>query len=347
MCQNYTYYKVKTNISGYTSGNRSVQLQLYAGTPGYGSTSTRKSAGTAYAPSETKRLTGKSVLPVRVGVSIRQYKIPTVDSSFPPGAHARKGTAVRSLRSAYIGRLIATSVALISAVVLGTVLQASTSLSCDAPEPWLLGFQDGASPTFEGITELHDTIFFYLVLIGLGVAWVMASVVINFGEGRAPLAHRYANHGTLIEVVWTVTPALVLVAIAFPSFKLLYLMDIDFVDEAGEAIEYDSYMVPDSDLEDGQIRLLEVDNRVVLPVDTHVRFVVTGADVIHDFAVPSLGIKIDACPGRLNQTSVIAQREGVFFGQCSELCGVYHGFMPIAVEVVGLDQYLVWLDSQT
>jgi cytochrome c oxidase subunit 2 len=242
-------------------------------------------------------------------------------------------------------------------------------LLCDAPEPWLIGFQDGASPTFEGITELHDAIFFYLIVIGVGVAWVLASVVTTFSEARAPLSHRYYNHGTLIELVWTVTPAFVLIAIAFPSFKLLYLMDevispsmtikvvghqwywsyelSDFVDEAGDAIEYDSYMVPESDLEDGQLRLLEVDNRVVLPVDTHVRFVVTGADVIHDFAVPSLGLKIDACPGRLNQTSVLTQREGVFYGQCSELCGPYHGFMPIAVEVVDLDQYLVWLDSQT
>lgn len=99
------------------------------------------------------------------------------------------------------------------------------TLSCDAPEPWLLGFQDGASPTFEGITELHDTIFFYLVVIGVAVTWMLFSVVIGFAESRSPIAHRYANHGTLIEVVWTVTPALVLVAIAFPSFKLLYLMD--------------------------------------------------------------------------------------------------------------------------
>jgi len=105
-------------------------------------------------------------------------------------------------------------------------------------------------------------------------------------------------------------------------------------------------MIPESDLEDGQLRLLEVDNRVVVPVDTHVRFVVTGADVIHDFAVPALGLKIDACPGRLNQTSALAQRTGVFYGQCSELCGVYHGFMPIVVEAVDLDAYLVWLDSQ-
>jgi len=105
-------------------------------------------------------------------------------------------------------------------------------------------------------------------------------------------------------------------------------------------------MVPESDLELGQLRLLEVDNRVVVPVDTHIRFIVTGQDVIHDFAVPSLGVKIDAIPGRLNQTSVIIQREGVYHGQCSEICGVYHGFMPIVVEAVSLEKYLSWLDSQ-
>ncbi|RYE05419.1 MAG: hypothetical protein EOP33_06045 [Rickettsiaceae bacterium] len=121
----------------------------------------------------------------------------------------------------------------------------------------------------------------------------------------------------------------------------------DFVNEDGDAIEFDSYMVPESDLEDGQLRLLDVDNRVVVPVDTHIRFVVTGADVIHDFAVPALGLKIDCTPGRLNQTSVLVQREGTYYGQCSELCGVYHGFMPICIEAVSLEKYLSWLDSQS
>jgi len=240
--------------------------------------------------------------------------------------------------------------------------------TCDAPEPWLLGFQDGASPTFEGITELHDTIFFYLIVIGVAVGWVMASVVTTFSESRSPISHRYANHGTLIEVVWTVTPALVLVAIAFPSFKLLYLMDevispsmtvkvvghqwywsyelSDFMSDDGEAVAFDSYMTPVDELEDGQLRLLEVDNRLVLPVDTHIRIVVTGADVIHDFAVPALGLKIDACPGRLNQTSVLIQRLGTYYGQCSELCGVYHAFMPIAIEAVTLEEYLEFIQSQ-
>jgi cytochrome c oxidase subunit 2 len=195
----------------------------------------------------------------------------------------------------------------------------------DAPEPWQWAFQDGASPSYEGIVELHDQIMFYLVIILFGVSWILTS----------------------IELIWTITPAFVLIAIAFPSFKLLYLMDevidpamtikalghqwywsyeySDFVNEDGESIEFDSYLVPTDDLEEGQLRLLEVDNRVVVPVGTHIRFIVTGADVIHSFAVPALGLKIDAIPGRLNQTSVLVEREGVYYGQCSEICGVHHG----------------------
>ena len=119
----------------------------------------------------------------------------------------------------------------------------------------------------------------------------------------------------------------------------------DYINESGESIEFDSYMLPESDLELGQFRLLDVDNRVVIPTDTHIRLIVTGADVIHSFAVPSLGVKIDAVPGRLNQTSILAEREGTFYGQCSEICGVYHGFMPIAIEAVSIQDYLAWIDA--
>jgi len=238
----------------------------------------------------------------------------------------------------------------------------------DAPEPWQLSFQDGASPSFEGIMELHNQIMFYLVIILLGVSWVLTSIVINFNSNSNRIVHKYANHGTFIELVWTVTPAAILIAIAFPSFKLLYLMDevidpamtikalghqwywsyeySDFVNEDGESIEFDSYMVPAEELEEGQLRLLEVDNRVVVPVHTHVRFIVSGTDVIHSFAVPSLGLKIDAIPGRLNATSVLIERPGVFYGQCSEICGVHHSAMPIAIEAVPLEQYLAWLNAQ-
>ena len=174
---------------------------------------------------------------------------------------------------------------------------------------------------------------------------------------------------TLIELIWTITPALILIAIAFPSFRLLYLLDevisptitikvvghqwywsyeySDYVNESGESIEFDSYMIPESDLELGQFRLLDVDNKVIVPVDTHSRLIITGADVIHSWAVPSLGMKIDAVPGRLNQTSILAERTGVFYGQCSEICGVWHGFMPIAVEAVSVQDYLAWINSNS
>lgn len=238
----------------------------------------------------------------------------------------------------------------------------------DIAYPWQIRFQDSSTPSFEGIVELHDNVFFYLVMIGFLVAWMLSSRIINFSDSQTKIAHKYHNHGTLIELIWTILPAFVLIAIAFPRFKLLYLMDEvispsmtikvlgnqwfwryeyrDFINEDGESIEFDSYMIPETDLEKGQFRLLEVDNRVVVPVDTHIRFIVTGQDVIHDFAVPSLGLKIDAVPGRLNQTSVLIQREGVYYGQCSEICGVYHAFMPIVVEAVDLEKYLSWLENQ-
>jgi cytochrome c oxidase subunit 2 len=238
----------------------------------------------------------------------------------------------------------------------------------DAPHPWQIGFQDGASPTFEGIAELHDQIMFYLILILLGVGWMLSSTIRNFNSSHNQIVHKYHNHGTVIELIWTITPALVLIAIAFPSFKLLYLMDeivdpsitikavghqwfwsyeySDYADEFGESIEFDSYMVPETELEKGDLRLLEVDNRVVVPVGFPIRFIVTGVDVIHSFGVPSLGIKMDSIPGRLNQTGVTINREGVFYGSCFELCGVYHSAMPIVIQSVDLPHYLAWVSTQ-
>ena len=120
----------------------------------------------------------------------------------------------------------------------------------------------------------------------------------------------------------------------------------DYITESGDPIEFDSYLVPESDLELGQFRLLDCDNRLVIPIDCHIRIIVTSSDVLHSFAVPSFGIKSDACPGRLNQASILAERTGVFYGQCSEICGVYHGFMPIVVEAVSVNDYLAWIDAQ-
>ena len=173
---------------------------------------------------------------------------------------------------------------------------------------------------------------------------------------------------TLIELIWTITPALILILIAFPSFKLLYLMDEvndssmsilaeghqwywsyqypDFLNSDDDLIEFDSYLVPESDLEEGALRMLEVDNRVILPELTSVRLIITSGDVIHSFSCNALGIKCDAYPGRLNQVSVFVNREGVFYGQFSEICGILHSSMPIVMESVSLEKFLSWLEEQ-
>ena len=237
---------------------------------------------------------------------------------------------------------------------------------CDSPEPWQMSIQEAASPVAEGISELLDSLTFYLIIIVFGVLWAIFNTLHYYKEDKNPITHHF-SHGATIELVWTISPALFLIAMAFPSFKLLYLTDevyspsmtikavghqwywsyeySDFLNEDGESIEFDSYMIPESDLEDGQLRLLDVDNNVVIPVDTNIRFIVTGQDVIHSFAVPSLGMKVDGIPGRLNQTATIAEREGLFYGQCSELCGILHGFMPICVEAVSPEKYLEWMES--
>jgi len=237
------------------------------------------------------------------------------------------------------------------------------SIFNDAPQPWQVGFQDSAAPSFTGVVSLHNTIGFYLVLICLAVFFVFFSLIYSYDSKNHPIAHKYLTHGTVLELIWTVTPALILIVVAFPSFRLLYLMDevisptltikvighqwywsyeySDFLTDSGESIDFDSYMIPDSDLELGQFRLLDVDNKLVIPVDSNIRLIVTGSDVLHSFAVPSLGLKLDCVPGRLNQVSFIAERPGTFYGQCSEICGVWHGFMPIVVEAVSANDFLV------
>jgi cytochrome c oxidase subunit 1 len=242
----------------------------------------------------------------------------------------------------------------------------NSPIKCDAPQPWGTFFQDNATPQMEGLEELHNNIMFYLAIILFAVSWMMISIVINFKNKK--ISNKYVNHGTLVELIWTISPALILILIAFPSFKLLYLMDEvidpalviygeghqwywsyqypDFINADQETVEYDSYIIPESDLELGQLRLLEVDNRVIVPELTHTRFVVGGADVIHSYACPSLGIKCDAYPGRLNQSSVYLNRPGTFYGQCSEICGILHSSMPIAIQSTSLPKFLYWLYEQ-
>jgi cytochrome c oxidase subunit 2 len=237
----------------------------------------------------------------------------------------------------------------------------------DAAEPWQTGFQDPATPVMEGIINLHNDIMFFLIVIGCLVGWVLFRTCLGYDESIYTTPSKVV-HGTTIEIVWTITPALVLMIIAVPSFALLYAMDeiidpaitlkivghqwywsyeySDYCADGSEPIAFDAYMLPEEDLEPGNLRLLEVDNRVVLPVDTHVRLIITAADVLHCWAMPSFGVKMDACPGRLNQTSVFIKREGTYYGQCSEICGVNHGFMPIVVDAVSLEDYVRWISSK-
>ena len=224
------------------------------------------------------------------------------------------------------------------------------------PEPWQLGLQDAAHPVMEEIIFFHDQVMFILIIIITTVLWLIVKAL----NGKA--YHRYLVDGTLLEIVWTIVPAIILVLIALPSLKLLYLMDevmdpaltikaighqwywsYEYSDYQTETLEFDSYMVPSSDLNKGDFRLLEVDNRLVIPINTHVRVLVTGADVLHSFSVPALAVKMDAVPGRLNQTGFFIKRPGIFYGQCSEICGANHSFMPIVVEAVSLEKYINWV----
>jgi cytochrome c oxidase subunit 2 len=208
---------------------------------------------------------------------------------------------------------------------------------------------------------------FLIILIMVSVSWVLARATNGFLEEKNSVPVNVV-HASTLEVIWTIVPGLVLMVIAIPSFALLYAADelvdpamtikvvghqwywsyeySDYETDDGESLNFDSYIVQEDDLTIGSLRLLEVDNRVVVPTNTHVRVIVTAADVLHCWAVPSFGFKIDACPGRLNQSSIFVQREGVYYGQCSEICGVNHGFMPIVVEAVSLDNYVSWISSK-
>nr|YP_010890053.1 cytochrome c oxidase subunit II [Resomia ornicephala]WJJ70065.1 cytochrome c oxidase subunit 2 [Resomia ornicephala]WJJ70077.1 cytochrome c oxidase subunit 2 [Resomia ornicephala] len=221
-----------------------------------------------------------------------------------------------------------------------------------------LSFQDVGSPLGEQLIYFHDNVMFIVVVITVLVGWLMMSSFINLNY------YKYLIHGTVIEVIWTIIPAIILLFIAFPSLQLLYSLDeitdtsltikavghqwywsYEYSDIEDESIEYDSYMMSSVDLEKGDLRLLEVDNRIVLPVDTRIRVIVTGADVIHCFTIPSLGIKVDAIPGRLNQVSFLAKRPGVYYGQCSEICGSDHSFMPIVAEITSQEKFVNWISN--
>ena len=237
----------------------------------------------------------------------------------------------------------------------------------DSAESWQFGFQDPATPIMEGIINLHHDLMFFICVISIFVTWMLIRTIWLFEASQNKVASTL-SHGILIELIWTTAPAIILLIIAIPSFSLLYAMDeivsptitikalghqwywsyeySDYTNENYEPINFDSYMIPEEDLELGQLRLLEVDNRMVIPIQTHIRIVVSAADVLHSWAIPSLGIKCDAIPGRLNQASLFLKREGLYYGQCSEICGINHGFMPIVIEAVNLPNYIDWLSNK-
>ncbi|KJS35022.1 MAG: cytochrome C oxidase subunit II [Rhodospirillaceae bacterium BRH_c57] len=227
------------------------------------------------------------------------------------------------------------------------------------PEPWQIWHQDPASPVMDQIESLHGFLVWISTAIVLLVMALLGYVMWRFNEKRNPVPARF-SHNQLLEFGWTAIPVVILVIIAIPSFKLLYFMDraqeadmtikvtghqwywsYEYPDNGGFA--FDSFMKYPDDLEPGEPRLLAVDNEVVLPVGTTVRVIMTSQDVIHSWAVPALGVKTDNVPGRLTETWLRIERPGVYYGQCSELCGVNHGFMPIAVRGVSAEDFEQWV----
>jgi cytochrome c oxidase subunit 2 len=232
----------------------------------------------------------------------------------------------------------------------------------DRPAPWQWTFQDPATPIREGIVDLYNIVCTIIVIILRFVLWMLIRRIMMFNISSNKISSNI-THGLVIEIVWTIIPAMILGFIAVPSFLLLYSMD-EIINPAitvkaighqwywsyeltdgNDTINFDSYMITEDSLKEGQLRLLEVDNGLILPILTHIRVLVTSTDVLHCWAVPSLGVKIDAVPGRINQTSLFIKRPGIFHGQCSELCGVNHRFMPITIEGSDISSYFAWLIS--
>jgi cytochrome c oxidase subunit II len=253
-------------------------------------------------------------------------------------------------------RLIAFMVTSVTVLAAGGVAQAGLG----QPSPWQLGLQQSASPIMDDIVWFHDFLLWVILAISLFVLVLLGIIVVKFNARANPVPSR-TTHNTTIEILWTVIPVLILVTIAVPSFRLLfYQLNVPKADLTVKVtgkqwfwsysypdskFEFDSLMVQDKDIKAGQLRLLSVDNEMVVPVNKVVHVQVTGADVIHSFSVPSFGVKIDAIPGRLNETWFKAEREGMYYGQCSQLCGRDHAFMPIAVRVVSDKEYSAWLDG--
>lgn len=220
----------------------------------------------------------------------------------------------------------------------------------------LISFQNRNSPLIEQLTFFHDHTILILIIITALVGYIVLILFFN------KFTNRFLITGQAIEVIWTIIPAIILIFIALPSLRLLYLLDetrrpritiktighqwywryeySDFKD-----LEFDSYIIPTNELEENGFRLLDVDNRIILPTNSQIRIIVSAADVLHSWTVPSLGVKIDATPGRLNQTRLFINRSGLFYGQCSEICGINHSFIPIVIEAIPSNKFIKWIAS--
>lgn len=222
--------------------------------------------------------------------------------------------------------------------------------------PFQIGLQDATSPIIEELLHFHDHTLIIVFLISSLVLYIISTIL------TTKLTHTSTIDAQEVETVWTILPAIILILIALPSLRILYMMDeinnpsltvktmghqwywsYEYTDY--EDLNFDSYMIPTQELKPGELRLLEVDNRVVLPIEITIRMLISSEDVLHSWAVPSLGLKTDAIPGRLNQTTLIAMRPGLYYGQCSEICGSNHSFMPIVLELVPLSYFEEWSAS--
>nr|YP_010292352.1 cytochrome c oxidase subunit II [Heniocha dyops]ULO26090.1 cytochrome c oxidase subunit II [Heniocha dyops] len=219
-----------------------------------------------------------------------------------------------------------------------------------------LNLQNGTSPLMEQIIFFHDHTLIILIMITILVGYLMISLFFN------NFINRFLLEGQMIELIWTILPAITLIFIALPSLRLLYLLDelnnpLITLKTIGHQwywsyeysdfnnIEFDSYMTPLNDLSLNNFRLLDVDNRIILPMNNQIRIMITASDVIHSWTIPSLGVKVDANPGRLNQTNFFINRPGIFYGQCSEICGANHSFMPIVIESIPMKNFINWINN--
>lgn len=243
--------------------------------------------------------------------------------------------------------------------ILGIVAGAAGTAWAGAPRDWEMGLQTAASPTMERITEFHNMLLVIITAVAGFVLILLLYVMYRFSEKRNPTPSK-TTHNTLIEVLWTTIPVVILVVIAVPSFKLLYYADrvadadmtlkvtgrqwywsYEYPDNGD--FTFDSLLIPEDELKDGELRQLATDNHVVVPVNTKIRLLITASDVLHSFALPAMGVKLDAVPGQINETWMEVTREGTYYGQCSEICGAGHAYMPIVVDAVSKEDFKKWV----